>query len=251
MGNIFSYFLDRSHDDSLLLEIQRLRRQVQSDKLAKLLARMAEFSATHSSTTTSTNKAASDKKLRMELVSSDRLLSLAGLNLSPPLTRTQWREFRRKVDRVAFDGKVERTGVHPRIAEILKCCSVSNDLTVVYEGEFMDDECVIKRPDFGLCLNTPFTNQHISACLTNLEAKILGKIESGIQQSLGYTMSTLMNIVLLLNEEIFDTSISALCFASDGIGLAMGYIVLEKGELKIYSTGDLSTPLWGEIAGYE
>ena len=248
MGAIFS-----SPADEVPEPFEVARDEAVQQKLSALLCNMSSFSETHASTTTTSSSAANDRKSGVEFVSAARILQLANIEKADMLTSSQWRQLKVKVDAVNYDKSTEREGVHPRLKCILENLNISAKYRLLYDGTYVDDCCTVKKPDFSVVSSDNLHAQifHISLCLTNLEAKVGGLIKESISQALGYTMQCLIKLVQLLGQDIFKREVGAVCFGSDGLVLAIGFITIKCGVVKIYSTGNTPLPLWGDISGFE
>lgn len=249
MGVVFSYFWPS--ESAAERELKLLREENQAaerrTKLQNLLITMASFVSQHSSHSLCPETSLSDKKSGTESVSFSRILELAQVELPDPMQRSKWREMRWKVNLVNYNPTTERVGVHPRLQRILQLLVDGDEspFKLVYEGSFEDRDCIVQRPDFALVLKMMNIERvPLSACVTNLEAKIQGLLSCGTSQSFGYGMLSLLEVVQLVGDAILETDLSIMCFGSDGTDLAVGYIALSHGSLTVHSTGTEKICLW-------
>jgi hypothetical protein len=167
-----------------------------------------------------------------------KLLETLRVALVPALSAAEWDDFHNTIAKPHHPDP-ESTGVHDRLHQILQACCRSTSYRVEHNARSVDHDAVVTLPDFSIY----YHDQHAF----HLKAKpqsVSDALFKGQQQSEGYAVRDARNQIELAGKLSHETNVVEVCFASDGVQLAMSIVKVADMSLKIDRSSVKGIELW-------
>lgn len=212
-----------------------------------LINNMKSFISNNLATSTISTNSLAAKNFGVAPFGLEGVLKSADMGLDfllPQLTEQEWDVFCKHINKLQNDDESERKGVHPIVNEviqaILNTIPLPNKYKAVYEQCAADEDKIDRIPDISFVMANS-ESKTMSSIVMPLEIKKKGDVFRATNQSLGYLMTKLRDLLEIVTFPHIgtDSKLFGFCFGTDGYHLSLGYILIKECKMFIcHSLGD-------------
>lgn len=247
---------ERMHEERKIMEKKTKAMEEERKEQVKkdLINNMKSFISNNLATSTISTNSLAAKNFGVAPFGLEGVLKSADMGLDfllPQLTEQEWDVFCKHINKLQNDDESERKGVHPLVNEviqaILNTISLPNKYKAVYEQCAADEDKIDRIPDISFVMANS-ESKTMSSIVMPLEIKKKGDVFRATNQSLGYLMTKLRDLLEIVTFPHIgtDSKLFGFCFGTDGYHLSLGYILIKECKMFIcHSVGGYKKlPFW-------